>query len=76
MVAKEFDSTTKLSISADSQNSRAAKVSYFYDPDIGSYYYGPGNRFMCLPLINTHSHTHTQTKYCVECMFKPGSYVL
>eukprot|EP01053_Blabericola_migrator_P007746 Blabericola_migrator_1__7745@NODE_395_length_8977_cov_183_416835_g72_i1_p3_GENE_NODE_395_length_8977_cov_183_416835_g72_i1NODE_395_length_8977_cov_183_416835_g72_i1_p3_ORF_typecomplete_len478_score85_94Hist_deacetyl/PF00850_19/1_2e89_NODE_395_length_8977_cov_183_416835_g72_i171268559 len=50
----EFDETTVQSI-AKQPADRKAKVAYFYDPDIGSYYYGPGHPMKPQRMRMTHS---------------------
>eukprot|EP01054_Gregarina_sp_Poly1_P008067 Gregarina_sp_Poly_1__8066@NODE_463_length_8191_cov_61_524372_g377_i0_p3_GENE_NODE_463_length_8191_cov_61_524372_g377_i0NODE_463_length_8191_cov_61_524372_g377_i0_p3_ORF_typecomplete_len478_score57_90Hist_deacetyl/PF00850_19/2_8e89_NODE_463_length_8191_cov_61_524372_g377_i065387971 len=50
----EFDETVVQSI-AKSGSGRKAKVAYFYDPDVGSYYYGPGHPMKPQRMRMTHS---------------------
>lgn len=51
----EFDPEAPIhSFSSDPQHA-SSKVSYFYDPDVGSYYYGPGHPMKPQRMRMTHS---------------------
>lgn len=51
--------------------SRKAKVAYFYDPDIGSYYYGPGHPMKPQRMRMTHSLVLAYDLYKHMEVYKP-----